>query len=114
MQTQEISEQVLNRIMNRYTDIETKNSEAGKPYRSNPIYPAIPPSAEDFYIVSSIGDRYDTLALKFYGDPKLWWIIASANNFNKASLVVEPGIQLRIPSNSTQAIEAYTNVNSTR
>lgn len=100
--------------MNRYINIDRVTSEEGKQYRSNPIYPSIPPSAEDFYILSSVGDRYDTLALKFYGDPRLWWIIASANNFNKASLVVEPGIQLRIPSNSTQAIEQFNSLNSTR
>lgn len=100
--------------MNRYIDIEIVESEEGKRYRKNPIYPNIPVSVEDFYIISTVGDRYDTLALRFYGDSKLWWIIASANNFNKASLVVEPGIQLRIPANSTQAIEAYNNLNTTR
>lgn len=100
--------------MNRYIDIETINSEEGKRYKRNPIYPNIPVSAEDFYIVSTVGDRYDTLALNFYGDPKLWWIIASANTFNKASLVVEPGVQLRIPGNYVEAIEIFNNVNSTR
>lgn len=100
--------------MNRYSDIEKTISEAGKTYTSNPIYPFVPPSTEDFYIYSTVGDRYDTLASKFYGDTRLWWIIASANNFNRASLVVEPGIQLRIPGNKQQAIELFNSVNSTR
>lgn len=100
--------------MNRYTDIETSTSENGKTFRRNPIYPSIPPSAQDFYIVSTVGDRYDTLALKFYGDSRLWWIIASANNFNRLSLVIEPGIQIRIPGNHTQALELFNSVNSNR
>lgn len=100
--------------MNRYKNLNTVVSEKEKVYRSNPIYPSIPPSADDYYIISSVGDRYDTLALKFYNDPKLWWIIASANNFNSASLVVSPGIQIRIPYNKEQAIQLYNQVNSTR
>lgn len=100
--------------MNRYSDINSATTEGGKTYRTNPIYPAIPPSSEDFYIISSVGDRYDTLALKFYGDPALWWIIASANKFNSASLVTAPGVQLRIPANKQQAIELYNSINSDR
>jgi len=100
--------------MKRYNNINILTSETGKRYRSNPIYPSIPPTEDDFYIVSTVGDRYDTLALKFYRDTKLWWIIASANNINNASLVVEPGKQIRIPGNKQQAIELYNQVNSNR
>jgi len=100
--------------MNRYKDIGLLKTGEGKQYKSNPIYPAIPPSIDDFYILSSVGDRYDTLALKFYGDSKLWWIIASANNMTKASLVTEPGIQIRIPGNTQSAISKYKQVNLDR
>lgn len=101
-------------MANRYTNIETRTSETGKAFRSNPIYPSVPPSAEDLYIISTVGDRYDTLALQFYGDPKLWWIIASANKFNKTSLVLESGVQIRIPASKQQAIELFNSVNSSR
>lgn len=100
--------------MRRYSDISTFKTESGKIYRSNPIYPTIPPTVDDLYIIGTVGDRYDTLAQKFYGDARLWWIIAAANNFTKASLVVEPGIQLRIPSNKVHAIELFNELNSTR
>jgi len=100
--------------MNRYLNIDTDTSETGKVFRRNPIYPTIPPSVDDFYIISTVGDRYDTLALNFYGDPKLWWIIASANNFNKTSLVLDPGVQIRIPGDKQQAIELFNSVNSSR
>lgn len=100
--------------MNRYKNISTATSDTGKVYRTNPIYPAIPPSAEDFYIVSSVGDRYDTLALKFYGDSRLWWIIASANSFTKASLVLTPGVQIRIPARKEEAIQLFNDTNANR
>lgn len=98
--------------MNRYRNIKKYTSDDGITYTTNPIYPRIPVSVEDFYIVSTVGDRYDLLALNFYGDSKLWWIIASANSMNKASLVVEPGIQLRIPASKERALQLYNDINS--
>jgi len=52
----------------------------------------------DLYIFSREGDRLDLLANSFYSDPQLWWIIADANNLGKGSLMVPPGLQLRIPN----------------
>lgn len=98
--------------MNRYKNIKRFKKSDGKEYITNPIYPTIPPSVDDFYILASEGDRYDTLALDFYGDSKLWWIIASANIMTKASLAVQPGIQIRIPANKDRAITLYEQVNS--
>lgn len=100
--------------MSRYRDIDSKTTEGGTRYRSNPIYPNIPPTEDDIYIITTIGDRYDTLALQFYKDSSLWWIIASANNHQRASLAVTPGIQLRIPADKSNAIALYNEVNSTR
>lgn len=100
-------------MANRYKTIEIRKSN-GVRYKSNPIYPSIPPSEEDFYILSTIGDRYDTLAAKYYGDSKLWWIIASANNMTKASLVLPPGEQIRIPASKEESIELYNTVNADR
>lgn len=99
-------------MANRYKNIKKFRTETGIEYYTNPIYPTIPPSADDFYILSSTGDRYDTLALDFYGDSKLWWIIASANIMNKASLAIEPGKQIRIPGDKTKALQLYDQLNS--
>ena len=60
--------------MSRYEDIEKRKSLDGKVYKRNTIYPEIPPSIDDIYIKTTGGDRYDTLALQFYGDSSLWWI----------------------------------------
>lgn len=99
-------------MANRYRNIKKFRNQEGKEYYTNPIYPTVPPTADDFYILSSTGDRFDTLALDFYGDSKLWWVIASANIANKGSLAIEPGIQIRIPGNKEQALELYDQVNS--
>jgi len=99
-------------MASRYKNIKKFRAENGKEYYTNPIYPTVPPTADDFYVLSSAGDRYDTLALDFYGDSKLWWVIASANIQNKASLAIEPGIQIRIPGDKARAIELYERVNA--
>lgn len=100
--------------MRKYSELQILRSKDGRRYRSAPIYPTIPPSSQDYYILTSVGDRYDTLARQFYKDPSLWWIIASANNSEKASLVVEPGIQLRIPANKEKILQEYNRLNKNR
>lgn len=100
--------------MRKYSELQILKSKDGRRYRTNPIYPTIPFSSDDYYILTSIGDRYDTLARQFYKDSSLWWIIASANNSEKASLVVEPGVQLRIPANKENIIEQFNKINQSR
>ena len=70
-------------MADRYLNNIKLKSEEGRRYRINSIYPAIPATANDTYIITTGGDRYDTLALQFYKDSKLWWIIAAANNSKK-------------------------------
>ena len=101
-------------MASRYRTIAQFETSTGKPYTSNVIYPDIPLSAEDFYIISSVGDRYDILAQHFYTDYTLWWIIASANNTNVTSLAIEPGIQLRIPANPNNVGALFENLNKNR
>ena len=101
-------------MANRYRDIATSTTSDGIEYTTNPIYPEIPLSENDFYIISSQGDRYDTLAQQFYSDYTLWWIIAAANNSQRASLVVQPGVQLRIPTDKDKIIQVYNQFNKKR
>ena len=100
--------------MKKYKDLPIFKTSTGRRYKANPIYPRIPLSSDDFYIITSIGDRYDTLAKQFYNDSSLWWIIASANNFEKASLIVKPGVQLRIPGDVQNAINLFVAENNQR
>lgn len=100
--------------MNRYRSIETYRSDTGQRLKTNPIYPNIPESADDIYIISTSGDRYDILAKEYYGDQTLWWVIASANNSQKASLALEPGAQIRIPADKSLVLKLYEQVNQAR
>ena len=100
--------------MNRYKDIHLNKDIDGKKYYSNAIFPEIPLDSEDIYVITSAGDRYDTIALQFYNNPSLWWIIAGVNNTKKDSLVVRPGIQLRIPADPFNVLKLYEELNSKR
>lgn len=100
--------------MNRYSNIDRTLTDDGKRYYRNPIYPDIPLSEDDIYVITTIGDRYDTLALQFYSDSSLWWVIAMANTGERASLIPTPGQQLRIPADSTQAVQLYEQINRIR
>lgn len=100
--------------MKRYTSINKTQTESGKRVVANAIYPEIPLSENDIYLIATAGDRYDILAQEFYNDSSLWWIIASSNNHQKASLVPTPGQQLRIPHDQELALELYEQVNKSR
>ena len=101
-------------MANRYRDIARLRTTDGVEYVMNTIYPEIPLSDQDYYVISTGGDRYDTLAQQFYSDHTLWWIIAAANNSERASLIVEPGVQLRIPADVQGALQLFRQVNKTR
>lgn len=98
----------------RFKTISSRISPKGKVYKTNVIYPEIPESIDDIYVITSYGDRYDILAQEFYNDSSLWWIIASANNYNRGSLNITPGVQLRIPNNKSEVIQLFEQVNATR
>jgi len=97
--------------MNRYDSIQRIKTSEGITYLTTTAYPDIPRSDKDYYVITTVGDRYDKLAQQFYSDSSLWWIIASANNSQQASLVVEQGIQLRIPGNLETILINYRQAN---
>lgn len=100
--------------MNRYQDIEIIKNDDNIRYRRNAIFPTIPALSSDIYVISTAGDRYDTLALEYYSDSSLWWIIAGINSCNKDSLAIKPGVQLRIPAQPQDVINAYEELNNER
>lgn len=96
----------------RYQTIQIiKENGIGNEYYVNNIYPEIEPTEEDDYVIPVLGDRLDLLAFDFYGDSSLWWVIASANSLPGDSLYLEPGAQIRIPSDVISAINQYKQVN---
>ena len=100
--------------MNRYKKTQVNKDSEGVRHYSNVVFPDIPLDSEDIYAITSAGDRYDTLALQFYNNAALWWIIAGANGFKKDSLVVTPGVQIRIPADPYNVIKLYDELNSER
>jgi hypothetical protein len=82
---------------------------------SNVKYPSIPPSSLDIYVYTNKGDRYDILALNYYSDSTLWWVISTANpNQPSDSLYPIIGSQIRIPASQRipSIISNYKNLNN--
>lgn len=101
-------------MVNRYASIQVTRNNLGRRYYVNNIYPDIPVTNTDLYVIPVIGDRLDLLASDYYGDATLYWIIASANNLPGDSLVPPPGYQLRIPNDIEGILNEYRSINTTR
>jgi hypothetical protein len=102
-------------MINRYQNISTtKNSLRGVPFYVNAVYPDIPLSNDDSYVITTLGDRLDLMALDFYGDTGYWWVIASANALPGDSLFPPVGMQLRLPIDLQSIVSKYNQVNRIR
>ena len=98
--------------MGRYTDIGQKKTKGGIRYYKTNTYPDIPRSVNDTYVITADGDRYDRLALQYYSDSSLWWVISNANpEYIDGSLFPPVGIQLRIPGNIGAILNNYKRIN---
>ena len=98
--------------MRRYTPIPIIKSPDKKQMYATTRYPEIPRSFNDIYVYTTIGDRFDTLALQYYSDSSLWWIISTANgNLSQDSLTPPIGTQLRIPQNISPILAEYEIIN---
>jgi hypothetical protein len=99
--------------MSRYETIGRRLVE-DKNVKQTSIYPEVASSEEDYYIITSMGDRYDILSNQFYGTVEYWWIIASNNpHARRDTLFLEPGLQIRIPP-YRKAKEQYESLNASR
>lgn len=83
--------------MSRYDSTFSRNIE-GRRAKGSLIYNIPPESQDDYYLISTMGDRFDILAQEYYGSSVYWYIIAAANpNLKRDTLTIEPGVQIRIP-----------------
>jgi hypothetical protein len=99
----------------RYQNIGiTKLDESKRQIFTNNIYPDIPVIEGDNYVITTLGDRLDLMALDFYGDVSYWWVIASANSLSGDSIHPPIGMQLRIPVDLQSAINSYKQINIIR
>ena len=100
--------------VDRYANIDvTKERTTGKRNYRTAIFPEIPESDSDLYIVTRDGDRLDIISNRFYQDTTLWWIIAAANKLSD-SLFITPGTRLRIPTDIQSVLSYINTVNNTR
>lgn len=99
----------------RYTNATILTSDNIRYYKGK-IYPQIPFSEDDIYVIATDTDRLDTIANLYYGDSSLWWIISVANSnvISQGTIFVAPGTQLRIPTNMSKVLEQYKQINTAR
>lgn len=88
----------------RYDIKNIKKLDNGKRVLKTSIPKPIPKKDDDIYVITQETDRLDLLANEYYGDSRLWWIIAQANNINGVNIGLDAGIQLRIPKNKFDVI----------
>ncbi len=102
--------------MSRYANTSTLLDDKRKRrYYAALIDPTIAPNSSDIYVITTIGDRLDLLSFKYYSEASFWWIIAAANpTLRKDSLYLEPGTQLRIPSDFQQVVAQLQSTNTLR
>ena len=100
-------------MASRYQKIPvTKLSVTGSQYYETNTYPGITPTNNDYYVITTAGDRLDLLAFDFYQDSSLWGVIASANALPGDSIYPPVGVQLRIPNNLQSILNTYNRVNN--
>jgi len=99
-------------MSSRYQNIKIVKSTDSKRLYTTTYYPYLQPRNEDLYVITVEGDRYDLLAVTYYSDKSLWWVIPTANNLSCDSLFPEPNLQLRIPADVTAVLRAYNSLNN--
>jgi hypothetical protein len=103
--------------MARYNNIPVFTTPTDSNRRYTVVkYPSIPRGESDIYVYTTKGDRFDILALNYYGDSSLWWIINRANPGQSSdSIYPTVGTQIRIPSPQriSTILSQYSELNGT-
>lgn len=98
--------------MARYSRI-ARTTTKGEERMLSVSYPSIPYSVDDFYVITTGGDRFDLLANEYYQNSSYWWVIAVANpHISRKNFVLDQGLQVRIPANIQTIIANYEKVNA--
>ena len=96
----------------RYKNSAVKKSKDGVRYYKPTIVPNIPIKDSDIFIFPVYGDRFDTIAQRYYNDSNLWWIIAKANELSRGELSPNPEKKIRIPTEIDDILESVFLSNS--
>ena len=95
----------------RYKSVAVKRNNKGQRSMTSAIMPKIRKRTTDSFIIIVERTRLDHLAYKFYKNPHHWWIIASANNI-RGTMYVNPGVQVRIPTEIGDITNEFERINS--
>ena len=95
----------------RYSFTNNKTSAEGFQSSETTLLGRIKKRSTDVYLVIVERTRLDHLAFKFYENPEYWWILALANNVS-GTMYVQPGTQIRIPTNVQEVLADHAKVNS--
>jgi phage tail protein X len=86
-------------MLSRYTtDLQISSTQNGIRYYNTALTNSITQDAFQFKVVTQDGDRFDSLATRYYKDASKWWIIAKANGYVNGTVFIPGGIELIIPS----------------
>lgn len=88
------------------------SSTSGKDMYKPTYYPSIYAKSDDTYIIAGTTDRLDNIALDFYNDATLWWVVAMVNDLPGDSIFPTPGQYLRIPKDLSSILSQYTQQNN--
>ena len=96
----------------RYHNAVIRRDSNNKRYYRPTVIPNIPIKDTDIFMYPILGDRFDTIAYRQYGDSTLWWIIAKANGYIKGELAPDSELKLRIPTEIEDIIESVNRSNN--
>ena len=82
----------------RYKNNTIKKDINNVRYYKPRIIPNVPIKDTDIFVYPLYGDRFDTIAQRYYNDSNLWWIIAKANEISNGKISPDPLKKLRIPT----------------
>jgi nucleoid-associated protein YgaU len=86
-------------MLPRYTtDLQIDSTRNGVRYYNTALTIPITQDVFQFKVVAQDGDRFDSLAARYYKDASKWWIIAKANGYINGTMFVPGGVELIIPS----------------
>ena len=74
----------------RYKGNIVKKDKNNIRYYKPRIIPNIPIKDTDIFVYPIYGDRYDTMAQRYYEDSNLWWIIVKANDISDGKIAPDP------------------------
>ncbi len=96
----------------RYDTAKIRKDKNGTRYYKPTVVPNVPIKDSDIFVYPVYGDRFETIAQRYYNDSTLWWIIAKANELSKGQISADPLKKLRIPTEIDDILESVQKSNS--